>query len=54
MAELEQLAIKDHTLMPGESYAGKLYVEQPAGTSSQKAYFIKIKVGPDRHDFEVV
>jgi hypothetical protein len=54
MADLEQLAIKDHTLMPGESYAGKLYVEPPAGMSNQKFYFIELKVGPDRHDFEVV
>jgi len=54
MAELEQLAIKDHTLMPGESYAGKLYLESPANADGPKSYFIALKVGPDRHDFEVV
>jgi hypothetical protein len=54
MAELEQLAIKDHTLLPGESYAGKLYIESPANNNGQKAYFFTLKVGPDRHEFQVI
>jgi hypothetical protein len=54
MTELDQLALKDHTLMPGESYAGKLYLDAPAKTDGPKAYFIDLQVGPDRHEFQVV
>lgn len=54
MAELEQLSIKDHTLMPGESYAGKLYVQAPEGSDAQKSYFINLKVGPDHHEFQII
>jgi hypothetical protein len=54
MAELEQLALKDHTLMPGENYAGKLYLQAPETASGPKTYSIGFKVGPDRHDFQVI
>jgi hypothetical protein len=54
MTDLEQLALKDHTLMPGESYAGKLNLQPPANTTGPKTYFIQLKVGPDRHDFQIV
>jgi hypothetical protein len=54
MEDLEQLALKDHTLLPGESYAGKLYLQQPADTKGPKNYFFDLKVGPDRHEFQVV
>jgi hypothetical protein len=54
MEDLEQLALKDRTLMPGESYAGKLYLEQPADAKGPKTYFFDLKVGPDRHEFQIV
>jgi len=49
---LEELALKDHTLMPGETYAGKLALEGPA--SGAKSYSITLVVGPDRHEILVV
>jgi hypothetical protein len=54
MQDLEQLALKDRTLMPGESYAGKLYLEQPADSKGPKHYYFDLKVGPDRHEFQIV
>ena len=53
MEDLEQLALKDRTLMPGESYAGKLYLENPADAKGPKNYSFKVKVGPDIHEFQV-
>jgi hypothetical protein len=52
MQALEELALKDHTLMPGETYAGKLALEGPA--SGAKSYSIALTVGPDRHEILVV
>jgi hypothetical protein len=49
---LEELAIKDHTLMPGEQYAGKLVLEGPAYNA--KSYVVTLMVGPDRHEIFVV
>ncbi len=49
---LEELALKDHTLMPGETYAGKLALEGP--DSSAKSYSIALAVGPDRHEILVM
>lgn len=49
---LEELAIKDHTLMPGETYAGKLALEGPG--SNSKSYSVALMVGPDRHEIFVV
>jgi len=54
MEELEQLALKDRTLMPGENYAGKLYVESPAESKGPKNYSFRVKVGPDVHEFQVI
>ena len=54
MDELEQLALKDHTLLPGESYAGKLFLEPPANAEGPKNYYFDLKVGPDVHEFQVV
>ncbi len=54
LAALEQLTIKDHTIMPGEQYAGKLSVEGPTEGSGAKTYSIVLMVGPDRHDIQVV
>jgi hypothetical protein len=54
LTDLDQLALKDHTLMAGENYAGKLNVAPPANTDGPKNYFIELKVGSDRHNFEIV
>jgi len=54
MTDLNQLTLKDHTLMPGETYAGKLYLEAPGSNADQKDYYINIKIGPDRHEFDIV
>ena len=54
MAALEQLVIKDNTLMPGEWYGGQLHLtplNDKAGP--QKTYTIIITVGDDRHVVEV-
>jgi hypothetical protein len=49
---LEEQALKDHTLMPGETYAGKLALEGP--DSEAKSYSVTLVVGPDRHEITVV
>jgi len=54
MTDLNELTLKDHTLMPGETYAGKLYLEAPASNAEQKEYYINIKIGADRHEFAIV
>lgn len=55
LAALEQMAIKDNTIMPGEQYAGKLAMQGPvASDSGPKTYSLAIMVGPDRHDIQVV
>jgi hypothetical protein len=54
LAALEQLTIKDHTVLPGEQYAGKLSIEAPVEGSGAKAYSLSIFVGPDRHDIQIV
>jgi len=55
LEQLEQLAIKDQTIMPGETYGGKLYVEGPAGSDKvrSKLYTLTLMVGPDRHEIQV-
>jgi hypothetical protein len=54
VAALEQLTIKDHTLLPGESYAGKLHVQGPeSDASGAKIYALNLAVGPDRHEIVV-
>jgi hypothetical protein len=48
---LEQLTIKDQTLMPGETYAGKLFVQAPeAQNGNEKVYSLTVQIGPDRHE----
>jgi hypothetical protein len=56
LAALEQLAIKDHTLLPGEQYAGKLAMEGPSSddATEQKTYSLAFALGPDRHEIQVV
>ena len=55
LEHLEQLTIKDQTIMPGETYGGKLYVEGPAGSdkAGSKLYTLVLMVGPDRHEIQV-
>jgi hypothetical protein len=56
MAALEALTIKDHTLMPGESYGGQVHLDPPAETDrgAPKKYMLALMVGPDRHEVEVI
>ena len=55
LAVLEQQAIKDHTVLPGEQYAGKLSIEAPvAETAGAKQYSIILTVGTDRHEIQVI
>jgi hypothetical protein len=55
LAALEQLAIKDDTVMPGEMYGGKLYIDGPVSSDASKTkfYTINVMVGPDRHEIHV-
>lgn len=55
MAQLEQTAIKDNTLLPGEWYGGALHLSPPTNPPSgiQKNYKIIITVGADRHVIDV-
>jgi hypothetical protein len=49
---LEQQAIKDHTLLPGESHGGKIALASP-DTDGDKTYAITVTLGPDKHEFFV-
>jgi hypothetical protein len=55
LASLEQSAIKDNTLMPGEWYGGQLHLSPLADTSSNesKKYTITLRVGNDKHVIDV-
>jgi hypothetical protein len=53
MADLEKSAIKDHTLLPGETYGGQIHISPPVG-DGPKRYAIRLMLGSDRHDIEVV
>jgi hypothetical protein len=53
MAQLERTAIKDHTLLPGETYAGRIHIAPPQG-EGVKTYAIRLMLGSDRHDIGVV
>ena len=53
LAALEQLTIKDQTLLPGETYAGKLYVQAPEGSGGAKMYALTLPVGPDQHEIVI-
>jgi hypothetical protein len=51
LAALEAMAIKDHTLLPGERYAGLLHLD--ALNDGPRAYTIALMIGPDRHEISV-
>lgn len=55
MTFLERAVMKDNTLMPGEWYGGRLYIQPLAWTSNNapKVYQIALAVGPDRHEIEI-
>ncbi len=53
LAELEKNAIKDHTLLPGETYGGQIHISPPVGEGT-KVYAIRLRLGSDRHDIDVV
>jgi len=54
MAMLEQVVIKDNTLMPGEWYGGQLHLAPPTDQGGgPKTYSIIITVGPDRHVVDI-
>jgi hypothetical protein len=51
LAALEQLAIKDQTVLPGEVYAGKLYIQGPESQDGNgKMYSLTVQLGTDRHE----
>jgi hypothetical protein len=52
MAALEQTAIKDNTLLPGEWYGGRLELAAPIG-SERKTYTITITLGSERHEIVI-
>jgi hypothetical protein len=56
LAVLEQSAIKDNTLLPGEWYGGQLHFAAPQsdGSNEPKTYTITIRVGSDVHEIDVV
>jgi hypothetical protein len=55
MTFLERAVIKDNTLMPGEWYGGRLYIQPLAWTSnnSPKVYQIALTIGPDTHEIQI-
>ena len=55
LAVLEQAAIKDNTLLPGEWYGGQLQFDAPVGqTGEAKTYRISVAFGSDVHEIDVV
>ena len=56
LASLESSIVKDNTIFPGEMYSGMLFVDPPSseGTNEGKAYSIRLTVGSDRHQINVV
>lgn len=54
LAALEELAIKDDTVLPGETYGGRLVIQGPdGGDRSTKTYSLTIVVGSDVHRIRV-
>jgi hypothetical protein len=55
MALLEGAVMKDNTLMPGEWYGGRVYIQPLASNSNNapKTYQIALAVGPDQHEIEI-
>jgi hypothetical protein len=52
MAVLEQVIIKDNTIMPGEWYGGQLIFDAPQNEGG-KNFKITVQLGPDRHELNV-
>jgi hypothetical protein len=54
LQELKELALVDHTLAPGEQFAGKLEIEKPSSIASgSRTYSISMQVGPDLHEIHI-
>lgn len=52
--ELQEIALVDHILQPGGTYAGKLEIDKPATTSAgMRRYSIAIKLGSDLHEIQI-
>lgn len=57
LANLEQGVIKDDTILPGEWYGGRLYLQPLASSGSNgvpKTYSFTLLVGQDRHVIDIV
>jgi hypothetical protein len=51
---LEALAIKDNTLLPGETYGGRLVIQGPeTGDMPSRSYTLVLPVGADVHEFTI-
>jgi hypothetical protein len=51
---LEALAIKDNTLLPGETYGGRLAIQGPeADNTPARSYTLVLPVGSDVHEFHI-
>lgn len=54
LAALDTMAIKDNTLLPGESYGGRLVLQGPeASDAPSRSYTLDVPVGPDVHQFKI-
>ncbi|WP_223478763.1 hypothetical protein [Oricola indica] len=54
LANLRNTILKDHTLLPGEWYGGKLQFEPPKKQSTpQQSYQITVYIGGDAHVFDI-
>jgi hypothetical protein len=54
LADLEAMAIKDNTVLPTETYGGRLVIQGPStGEASMKAYTLTIPLGPDTHRIQI-
>jgi hypothetical protein len=49
-----QYALQDHTLMPGIHTKALLFVEAPEAIGGERNYTIRIKLGDELHELEVV
>jgi hypothetical protein len=50
---LETLAIKDNTLLPGETYGGRLAIQGPDGDTPSRSYTLLLPIGSDVHEFNI-
>jgi len=50
MAALERTLIKNHTIMPGETYGGALHIQAPENEAGGKHYVIRVQVGSEYHE----